>query len=627
MDSLPRALTLIIPVSVLSRLTRVLVFSDILCRSQIHQYKPFIVPRKRCGRAASGGPSAAPTANAAGLNHLLRKELRSRLTDALDDSVGLYLPRKPPQNTWVRATLIVHCHRVLTMDARPLRGATSVGICRNRIIAVGTRRQVGELRGRHTAVLDYPHGVLIPGFIDAHTHFYGWACRPDVVDLVGVRSMTEALRRIARAARKVEPGRWVLARGFDKNHWQGTFPSAVDLDAVTGDVPTQVISRDGHTAWVNTAALRLAGITARTPSPPGGSIHKGASGRPTGILQENAIGLLPDVRSSLTDAQKRRALLAGISRAHRYGVTCVHSVEEREALLWFQRLRAEGRLTLRVRYAIPMERLDDAIRLGLTVGLGDNLLRLGGVKLFADGALGSQTAYMFEPYPGRPDYFGVPVLVGAELRQAVVKAAEAGLPCWVHAIGDRANHEVIDALAGARRSQPAPLRHRIEHAQCVRPADARRMGRLKIIASMQPCHIVGDMETAERHWPNVLAWTYPVRSLLKAGAPLAFGSDIPVETFDPVVGLHAAVNRQTLDRTPPGGWQMREAIGVLEALRAYTAGGAYAAGDETQLGRIAPGMLADFVLLSEDPLAIPRERLLDLRVLVTVCNGKVVFTA
>jgi len=513
------------------------------------------------------------------------------------------------------------------MDARTLRRATSVGVCRDRIIAVGTRRQVGRLRNRHTEVLDYPDAVLMPGFIDAHTHFYDWACRPDIVDLAGVSSLAEALRRIARAARKVEPDRWILARGFDKNHWRGAFPTAADLDTVTGQVPTQVTSRDGHTVWANTAALRLAGITARTASPPGGTIHKDASGRPTGILQENAISLLPDVRSTLTDAQKRRALLAGIRRAHRYGITCIHSVEGREALIWFQRMHAEGKLTLRVRYAIPVERLDDAIRLGLTVGLGDDLLRLCGVKLFADGALGSQTACMFEPYPGRPDYCGVPVLVGAELRQAVARAAGAGLPCWVHAIGDRANHEVIDALAAACRSQPAPLRHRIEHAQCVRPADARRMGRLKIIASMQPCHIVGDMETAERHWPNVLAWTYPVRSLLKAGAPLAFGSDIPVETFDPVVGLHAAVNRQTLDRRPPGGWQMHEAIGIMEALRAYTIGGAYAAGDEERLGRIAPGMLADFVLLSEDPLVISGERLLDLRVIATVCNGEVVFTA
>jgi predicted amidohydrolase YtcJ len=502
----------------------------------------------------------------------------------------------------------------------------------------------------------------MPAFTDAHTHFHSWACRPDVADLVGVSSLDGVLRLLSRAARERRPGEWVIARGFDKNQWQrephaetrrgevtgvDALPCAADLDAVTGTVPARIESRDGHTVWVNTAALKLAGITPRTRAPAGGMIVRDARGRPTGILQENAIGLLPDVQTALTDAQIERALLAGIRQAHRYGITCVHSVEGREAMRWFQRLHSDGKLGLRIRFAMPAEHLDHAIALGLTAGLGDDMLRICGVKAFADGALGSQTAYMFDPYPTRHGYRGVPVTIGRALRELVCKASRAGLPCWVHAIGDRANHEVLDVFAAARRAEPRPLAHRIEHAQCVRPADARRMGRLGIIASMQPCHIVGDIDTAERHWSNVLRWTYPVRSLLNAGVTLAFGSDVPVETIDPIIGLHAAVNRQTLDRRPPSGWpltndaalplsdakrrsfvkgwHMHQAIGVRDALHAYTAGGAVAAGDGDRLGRIAPGMLADFVLLSDDPLQIPRERLLDLRVVATVCNGRMVY--
>lgn len=545
----------------------------------------------------------------------------------------LYAKAISRHNPGMTPELIVHAGRIVGGRSSAVRMATSVAVLDGRIAAVGLRGQIGRLRGRNTEVLSLPHAALMPAFIDAHTHFFDWACRPDMIELADATSAAEVLRRIGRAAKARKPGEWVVARGFDKNHWaagttrlaeQPSFPSAGDLDAVTGAVPTQVSSRDGHTMWVNTAALRLAGITAATKAPAGGSIHRDAVGNPTGILQENAIGLLPAVESVLTDGQIERALLRGIRRAHRYGITCVHSVDGVDGLRWFQRLRAAGTLSLRIRYAIPADRIDHAIALGLQGGLGDDLLRICGVKVFADGSLGSQSALMVEPYPARPRYRGVAVCVGAGLRRLACKAARAGLPCWIHAIGDRANHEVLNALAEARRLERQRLLHRIEHAQCVRPADARRMGRLGIIASMQPCHIVGDIDTAERHWSNVLPWTYPIRALERAGVTLAFGSDIPVETFDPIVGLHAAVNRQTLDLRPSDGWQMHQAIGVRNALRAYTAGAAAAAGDADRLGGVAPGMFADLVVLSGDPTRIPRQRLLDLRVLATICDGKVV---
>jgi predicted amidohydrolase YtcJ len=562
---------------------------------------------------------------------------------AWDRSQGFsaFTRSSPSMTIWaMSATLVIHARRVLHMGRESGREPTTIAVHGRRVHALGSRRQIDRLRGRHTEILDLPDTVVTPAFIDAHTHFHMWAARPDITQLADVTSLDEALRRIGQAARGRRRGEWVIARGFDKNHWHGAahaasrrregrqeeqFPSAADLDAVTGDVPTQVQSRDGHSAWVNTAALRAAGITARTKAPPGGAILRDKCGRPTGILQENAMALLPDVASTLSDARVERALLAGIREFHRHGITCAHAVEGPDALRWFQRLHQAGKLGIRIRFAVPSERLEEAVGLGLMSGLGDDWLRICGVKYFADGSLGSQSAYMFDPYPTRRGYRGVPVCVGKELRERVCKAARAALPCWVHAIGDRGVHEVVEAFAAARRVESRPLLHRIEHAQCVRPADARRMGKLKVIASMQPCHIVGDIDAAEEHWSNVLRWTYPIRSLHEAGVPLAFGSDVPVETFDPIVGLHAAVNRQTLDRTPAGGWQMRQAIGVRDALRAYTVGGAYAAGDADQLGRIAPGMLADLALLSGDPLRIPRERLLDLRVVATVCGGRIVY--
>ncbi len=535
----------------------------------------------------------------------------------------LYADLSAPENSGMTPTLIVHARRII-LSGRP---ATSVAVYGNRIAAVGVRRTIHRLRGRDTRVLDLPRATLMPAFIDAHTHFYSWACQDSIVNLVGVPSMAAALGRLREAARQRRAGEWLVARGFDKNHWGGRFPTAADLDAVTGAVPTQVQSRDGHMIWVNTAAMRLARITARTKAPPGGAILRDRTGRPTGILQENAMNLLPSLGAALTDAQVERALRAGIRRLHRHGITCVHSVEGIDAFRWFQRLQASGKLELRVRFAIPAEQIDHAAALGVMCGLGGDRLRICGVKAFSDGSLGSQSAWMFDAYPTRPGYRGVPVCVGKALRDLTRKAATAGLPMWIHAIGDRANHDVIDAIASARTVERTRLRHRIEHAQCVRPDDARRMGRLGIIGSMQPCHIVGDIGAAEEHWSNVLRWTYPVRTLRDAGVPLAFGSDMPVETFDPMVGLHAAVNRQDLRRQPDGGWQMHEAVGIRDALRAYTAGAAWAAGDEGCLGRVSPGLLADFALLSADPLRIPRDRLLDLRVVATVCDGKVVYQA
>jgi predicted amidohydrolase YtcJ len=263
--------------------------------------------------------------------------------------------------------------------------------------------------------------------------------------------------------------------------------------------------------------------------------------------------------------------------------------------------------------------------MGLKTGFGDDFLWIGGIKLFADGALGSQTAYMYSSYPGRRGYCGVATSVGKALRDQVAQAARAGLASWIHAIGDRANHEALMALAGARRVEPTRLIHRVEHAQCVRSADVRRFARLGVIASMQPCHLPGDIALADRYWPRARQRAYPFRSLLTAGAPLAFGSDVPVETMDPIFGIHAAVNRQDRDGQPAGGWYPAERSTVRQALAAYTVGAARAGGRGGRMGRLSPGVAADIVLLSEDVLRVPARHIKDLRVVATVFDGRVVY--
>ncbi len=526
-----------------------------------------------------------------------------------------------------KADLIVHARRIHTMDrARP--SVAAVAVAGGRIVAVGSRRQMRQWKGRTTSVLGAPDAVGVPAFADCHTHLFNWACRLNLLDLAGVASLALVLRRIERRSEQTTGGEWLLAGGFDLSLLDegGAVPTPRRLlDQAVGDRPAMVKSRDGHSAWLSSAGLRAAGITARTRTPPGGRIERDHRGRPTGIVQENALSLVPNPSDMLSDGQVRSGMGGAIRRAHRFGVTTVHSLEDRRAFEWFTRLRQGGRLDLRVCWAPPAGLLDHARQIGLKSGFGDDFLWIGGIKLFADGALGSQTAYMYGSYPGRRGYCGVATCVGKRLRDQVEQAARAGLASWIHAIGDRANHEALVALAAARRVEPTRLIHRVEHAQCVRPADVRRFARLGVVASMQPCHLPGDIALADRYWPKAGQRAYPFRSLLAAGAPVAFGSDVPVETMDPIFGIHAAVNRQDRNDQPVGGSYPTERITVSQALAAYTVGAARAGGRGGCMGRLSPGMAADIVLLSEDVLRVPARRIRDVRVVATVFDGRVVY--
>ncbi len=523
------------------------------------------------------------------------------------------------------ADLIAIADRIYTMDpGRPV--AKALAVVGDRIVAVDTPGRIRRCRGPKTRVIEAPKQVIVPGLTDCHAHLFSWALMLDEVALAGVTSVAAALRKIQAGAARAPTGRWLVGNGFDKNACGGRFPTAGELDAVTGKIPACIYSRDWHCAWVNTAGLKRAGITQRTADPPGGQILRDANGRPTGILMDTAMDLLEPVRdcgSDPGDPRVRRLWKRACREFHRYGLTGVHSVDGIEAFSWFQRFAADGTLGLRVRYALPHNRLSGAEALQIRSGWGDDRLRIAGLKLFADGALGSQTAWMYRAYPGRPGYYGIPVCVGNELRDTVRRATAIGLPCWIHAIGDRAVHEVASVLAGV--GAPASgrhLPHRIEHAQCVQAKTLRVMRKAKIIASVQPSHLCEDMTIADKHWRTAATFTYPFRSLQSAGILMAMGSDLPVETMNPFLGIYAAVTRKNRQGEPSQGWYPRERIDRPSALAGYTVNAAQSVGDASRLGRLSPGHLADFAVLTDDPLRCPAAELPAVRATHTVVGGQ-----
>jgi len=551
------------------------------------------------------------------------------------------------------ADLLLTNGRILTMSGR---AASALAILRDRVIAVGDDGDILALRGPRTRVYDLGGRLALPGFTDSHLHLAGLARRFLQVDLTGTPTLWRALSRIAAKVKRTPRGEWITGAGLDKNLWGDQWPSRHDLDRVAPSHPVALRTRDGHTAWVNSLALKLSGITARTKSPPGGVIRRDAKGRPTGILHETAMRLVYGSRAFRQPEVAPAELRTALRSLLRQGITSAHVMGEAETLALAQELRQRGGLDLRLTCYRAVDALDDLIAAGIRSGFGDEWIRIGGVKLLVDGALGSQTAWMFRPYGGAgsqpagvpgvpfdfaqgrpmPATYGVPVLYGRELREIIHRATHAGLACAIHAIGDRANAEVLDAFgeiaqlgAGAEllpnvADCKSALPHRIEHAQLLRPRDIPRFARLGVIASMQPCHMLGDIPIAERYWGRRSRWAYPIASLLKAGAAVAFGSDAPVETSDPIKGIYAAVECKMLNGEPKGGWYRREeGIGVMAALRAYTVGPAIATGEVNLKGRLLPGFLADIVVLSDDITHRRGRSLLDARVDMVFVGGKV----
>jgi predicted amidohydrolase YtcJ len=483
-----------------------------------------------------------------------------------------------------------------------------------RVQAVGSAEAMRSLDPQ-APVLDLRGSTITPGLTDAHVHLTEWAFSRREVELGSAASPAAAARLVADHLDR-RPVPWVRGQGWNANLWHGATPHRRVLDEVVADRPLALQSHDMHAVWVNSAALEVAGIDAGTPDPEGGHIVRDEDGQPTGLLLEWAGALVMRTFPVPTTADALEAVLDAQSELHSLGITGVHSLPgvhriEPEPLPLLLRLHERRELRLRVLQHIRVELLEHAIAVGLRSGFGDEWLRVGGVKMFLDGALGSRTAWMLGPYEQDADR-GMNTLEPGAFRDYVRRAAAAGIATTVHAIGDAAVSLALDVLADPAVRVPA-LPHRIEHLQCCpveRLGDAAAAG---IVCSMQPSHLMTDWRIADRHWgEHRNRGTFAVGSVLRHGTILAFGSDVPVEPVDPRLGLHAAITRQDQDGQPSGGWFAGERIEPLDALRGYTIGPARAAGLPAPAGTLAPGAPADFVAWDHDPLtrpaAIPRMR-------------------
>ena len=506
---------------------------------------------------------------------------------------------------------------------------SAIVIHRERIVAVGEANNL---------LTQYPDAekqnmegrVILPGLTDAHLHLKNYALSLQKVDCE-TDTKEECLRRVEERARKVKPGEWVLGHGWNQNMW-GVWPTASELDAIAPNNPVYLTAKSLHASWANTAALKLANVTSQTPPPQNGQIQHDDKGNPTGILLETAMELVGDMVPEPTIAEIADAMDKAQTILWKMGLTGVHDFDRRDSFMALQQLHAQGRLKLRVLKNIPVELLDQAYELGLRAGFGDDWLRIGSVKVFMDGALGPHTAAMFQPYIGEEDNRGILNMDGEELFEHGRKAAQVGLALTVHAIGDRANHEVLDAYEQLRNYEsenhlPA-LRHRIEHVQVIHPDDAARLGKMNVIASMQPIHATSDMLMADAFWGERSRLAYALKTQLDYGARLALGSDAPVESPNPFLGLYAAVTRRRADGSPSAeGWYPEQKLTMAEAWEGFTLGPAYAAYMENRLGRLAPDHLADLIVLENDPFTCVPEDLLTMQSSATMVAGEWVYTS
>jgi predicted amidohydrolase YtcJ len=492
-----------------------------------------------------------------------------------------------------------------------------------RVAAVGGAK---ELRrdAQDAELVDLRGGLMVPGWVDAHVHFIWWALQMSELDLRDTPTIDEALRRIAERSRRLPEGAWLIGGRFDKNIW-GKWPNRAELDRVTLGHPAALRSRDGHSRWVNSAALALARVTRDTAAPAGGAILRDPGGEPTGILQENANRLVDAVVPPPDDHQMLAAARLGQREAWKRGVVGFETLDvfgDRYPLGMFERIHAAGELGLRATIGLPRVKLDEALSLGLRTGFGDEWLRIGHLKIFSDGALGSQTAALEEPYAGSDDR-GILTIEPGVLDEIVARAAAGGIAVAIHAIGDRAVRVALDAIAATRRTAPQ-LRQKVEHVQLVREDDLGRFASLGVVASMQPIHATSDRDLADRYWgAERVKRAYPWRTFLASGAVLAFGSDAPVEPIDPLLGIHAAVARRRPGDTDA--WTPEQRLTLDEALAGYASGAAYALKREQDAGTLSVGMLCDAAVVDRDLARVPEEEIATATVRATITGGAVRF--
>ena len=542
---------------------------------------------------------------------------------------GVYANAQPKPS----ATLIITDAAVYTADKQHPK-AEAVAIIGDRIVAVGSRAAIDLWRGAETKVIDADRKLALPGFNDAHVHFIQGGAQLDQVQLTDAASPEEFAKRIATQMKKTPKGEWILGGRWDETKWpKQELPTKELVDPVTGTAPIFVERYDGHEALANSAAMKLAGVNAKTADVPGGVIVRDGNGNPTGIFKDAAQELIYKAIPPMSHEQRVRVARRALEHAASLGVTSVqHMNPEFADVAAYSELAENGELTARV-YAVPMETdWRDQAKVGIRHAWGSSYLRLGAVKGYADGSLGSRTACMFEPFADDPENRGLlsdEMHPPSAMRERLMGADAAGLQIRVHAIGDRAISMMLDIFGDIEKEHGYhDQRFAIEHAQHMAQKDFERFAKLHVIASMQPYHAIDDGRWAEKRLGHDRArYSYAWRSFLDQGVTLAFGTDWPVAPLNPMLGLYAAVTRATLDGKNPGGWIPDEKITLPEAIEAYTMGAAFAEFQEREKGSITPGKLADMVILSDNIFNLKPEAIRDVKVETTIVGGKVVYAA
>jgi hypothetical protein len=530
------------------------------------------------------------------------------------------------------ADIILINGTIRTQDDRcPM--AQAVAISGNRILATGSDTDMLCLASKNTTVMDLDKRLVLPGFADTHFHFYEWALQYHSIDFSRVCSFKEMEDTVSRKALALGKGNWVLGQGFNESDWpENKLPDRYDLDRVAPDNPVCIWRCDLHLAVVNSLGLELAGITSTTPDPQDGVIARDASGHPTGVLRELAPNLIRKVLPGTPRAVVLENMQKAVRDAHSLGLTSVHDIrlmgglDGADALKAWQTLRQENNLQLRCHVSLPGEMTDQAVDLGLLTGFGDDLLKIGHLKFFSDGGMGARTGWMTQKYLDA-DY-GMPLTPVADIERAVLKADQAGLSVMVHAIGDRANKEIIAMFHRIERinSTRCVIPHRIEHVQMILPEDLERLSTLKNLAvSCQPNNLSLDISMIDACAGPRGKYAYNLKSILKTGIPMMLSSDAPVTDPNPFAGIYSAVTRKRMDHTPCQGWYMDQALSVEEAVKGYTITPAMASGTGGQLGSISTGKLADIIVLDRDIFTIDPVTLADTKVDITLFDGKIVY--
>ncbi len=531
------------------------------------------------------------------------------------------------------ADLIIQNARVWTVDASQPE-AEAVAILGERIVAVGSSQQIQSWKGTHTYVVNAGGKRLLPGFNDAHVHFLDGGLQLDSVQLNDATNAQEFARRIRERAAKTAKGEWMLNGDWDETKWTpAEMPTKELIDSSTSDIPVAVSRYDGHMVLANSAALKIAGITAQTPDPDGGVIMRDKNGNPTGGLKDAAQDMLFKAIPALSHDPRRHAIERALEHAASVGVTSVQNMNPDYAdIAIYNELLDEGKLTTRI-YAAPLiTQVDDQVKIGIKRAFGSSYLRIGALKAYADGSLGSATAYFFEPFSDKPGNRGLlsdemhPVSL---MRDRMMRGDDAGLQLCTHAIGDAGISAILDIYSEIEKQHGVRERRwRIEHAQHMAAKDFDRFSKLKVIASVQPYHAIDDGRWAEgRIGHDRASRTYAFRTFLDHGVRLALGTDWSVAPLNPMLTLYAATTRATLDGKNPGGWFPEQKLTIQEAIEAYTMGSSYAEFQEKEKGSITPGKLADMVLLSDDVLKIDPVKIRDVKVLKTWVGGKLIFDA